>query len=283
MFQANVYKIMIGAPSDIKEEIGIAEKVLQEWNIVNSETQNIVLLPLNWKRDAYPSLGSHPQKIINKQLVEKSDLLICIFGIRIGTQTDSSDSGTIEEINEHLNVGKQVMIFFKNSCSDIDNIDQEQFTKLKAFKELMQEKGLLGVFNEATDFEKVFSQKLQIFINAYFLKDKSEFQQIESSKPSLAENPLSEFDIEKLKEWTSEEYPQSSYESLLDGSKIYRLGSKIYTVSGGKEEAQWNDFFDKLLTLEFIYIEDYNRRGRPIYKLKTNAYDFIEQLKSRMT
>ena len=52
MFQANVYKIMIGAPSDITEEIGIIQKVLHDWKTLHSEKQKIVLLPLHWSRDA---------------------------------------------------------------------------------------------------------------------------------------------------------------------------------------------------------------------------------------
>ena len=32
MFQADVYKIMIGAPSDIKEEVNIAINAIHHWN-----------------------------------------------------------------------------------------------------------------------------------------------------------------------------------------------------------------------------------------------------------
>ena len=48
-----------------------------------------------------------------KQMVEKSDLLVCLFGTRIGTPTDTDASGTIEEIREHIKAGKQVMMFCK--------------------------------------------------------------------------------------------------------------------------------------------------------------------------
>lgn len=39
MFQANVYKIMIGAPSDIKEEVSIAMNTIHHWNNINAEKQ----------------------------------------------------------------------------------------------------------------------------------------------------------------------------------------------------------------------------------------------------
>ena len=37
MFQADVYKIMIGAPSDIKEEVNIAINAIHHWNNINAE------------------------------------------------------------------------------------------------------------------------------------------------------------------------------------------------------------------------------------------------------
>jgi len=279
MFQANVYKVMIGAPSDIKEEINIAKKVLQEWNIDNTETQKIVLLPLHWSRDAYPLSGVHPQKTIDKQLVEKSDLLICIFGTRIGTQTDSSESGTVEEIYEHLNADKQVMIFFKKSCSDVNDIDIEQITRLKTFKRSIQDMALLGEFNDATDFGKILAQKLQRFVKDHFINYESRNQHIESSKPLQ----LSEFDIKRLKTWISAKSPQFFQERCLEGYKQYMLGyGNYHKVNVGKEDAEWNDFFNKLLKAELISIETY-KKELPIYKLTKKAYDFIEKLESETT
>ena len=115
MFPANVYKIMIGAPSDIEEEVSIAMNIIHHWNDINAEKQKTVLLPLHWSISSYPAIGMHPQKAINKQVVSKSDLLICIFGAKLGTPTNDYASGSVEEIEEHLKAGKPVMIFFKNS------------------------------------------------------------------------------------------------------------------------------------------------------------------------
>lgn len=66
MFVARVYKIMIGAPSDIKEEVQIAKEVVHEWNYINTESHHKVLLPLHWSISCYPSSGKHPQKLINE-------------------------------------------------------------------------------------------------------------------------------------------------------------------------------------------------------------------------
>lgn len=111
MYIGRIYQIMIGAPSDITKEITTAQEVIFEWNQLYSSLHRTVLLPLHWKTHAYPSMGVHPQKNIDKQVVEKSDLLICIFGSRLGSPTDTDISGTVEEIREHIESGKGVMLF----------------------------------------------------------------------------------------------------------------------------------------------------------------------------
>lgn len=70
---------MIGAPSDIKNEVGIVREVVNKWNDLYSEKEKIVLLPKHWATSTYPTAGARPQESINKQIVEKSDLLISIL------------------------------------------------------------------------------------------------------------------------------------------------------------------------------------------------------------
>ncbi len=48
MYKAEVYRIMIGAPSDITKEIKVVQECIYEWNSINSEHQSIVLLPIHW-------------------------------------------------------------------------------------------------------------------------------------------------------------------------------------------------------------------------------------------
>ena len=164
MYKAKVYKVMVGAPSDIEGEISIVRGILQQWNLLHSETQNIVLLPLHWSSDAFPLFGKHPQKIINDQVVAKSDIMICIFGGRVGSPTDSYESGTIEEINEHLKAGKQVMIYFKKK---VGNNSSEQLVKLNAFKDSIKGDALFWEYTDESVFKDICSNHLQLYINNY--------------------------------------------------------------------------------------------------------------------
>ena len=169
---------MIGAPSDIKEEVQIAKDVINEWNYVHTELHHKVLLPLHWSISAYPNSGKHPQKIINEQVVDKSDLLICIFGSKLGTPTDTDISGSVEEINEHLKAGKDVMIFFRKNLEIESLDDMQQVEKLLKFKESIKGNALFEEY-EKNSFNSILSQKLQLFLNNTWINPNYEPKEIE--------------------------------------------------------------------------------------------------------
>ena len=169
---------MIGAPSEIKEEVQIAKDVINEWNYVHTELHHKVLLPLHWSISAYPNSGKHPQKIINEQVVDKSDLLICIFGSKLGTPTDTDISGSVEEINEHLKAGKDVLIFFRKNLEIESLDDMQQVEKLLKFKESIKGNALFEEY-EKNSFKSILSQKLQLFLNNTWLNPNYEPKEIE--------------------------------------------------------------------------------------------------------
>lgn len=166
MFTARVYRIMIGCPGDVRDEVEIAKSVINRWTIVHAEQSGAVLLPINWETNAYPKQGAHPQKILNKQLTDKSDMLIGIFGSRIGSPTDTSKSGTIEEIEEHIRNNKPVMLFFRR-LNDISRTSAEELAQLEDFKNNIKNRGLYKEYDSEIDFERVFSNALELFLDDY--------------------------------------------------------------------------------------------------------------------
>lgn len=163
MFEARVYNIMIGAPSDIKEEINIAREVLYKWNCLNSMYDNIVLNLLYWESNTYPCL-MQAQKSINEQIVNKSDLMICVFGTKLGTPINGFPSGTAEEIERHRIRGKNVMVFFRGE-NDMSNVDIDNFSELLKFKKDISGKVYYAEYNNINDFGNALLYKLQLFIN----------------------------------------------------------------------------------------------------------------------
>ncbi len=65
MFPAQVYRIMIGCPGDVEDEVSIAQGVIRRWTGLHAEQSGVVLLPLHWSMDSYPAQGAHPQTLLN--------------------------------------------------------------------------------------------------------------------------------------------------------------------------------------------------------------------------
>ena len=191
---------MIGAPSDIQHEIQIACQVINKWNNINSESKQLILLPLHWSISSYPTSGLHPQKIINQQLIEKSDSMICFFGTKLGTATDTDISGTVEEINEHIRAGKHVMVFFRNQI-DTRELDIEQFRKLEEYKRTIQDKVLWVDYNNEQDLESMLFDKLSLFVNDNW--QGYELPQVVLSLDKDNQLELSDWDKERLNAWVN--------------------------------------------------------------------------------
>ncbi len=273
MFQAHVYRIMIGSPSDIKEEISIAREVLNNWNNLNSEKNRMMLLPIHWSISSYPAMGKHPQKLLNEQLVEKSDLMICIFGTRLGSPTDREISGTVEEIKEHRKAGKDVMVFFKNSVDDISSVDLQQLQKIKDFKESIKSDVLWCEFSDKEDFERKISEKLQLYIN-----DNWSDGATDDTTLSLTQKiEFSDDEIDIIKRWTQSRNANSYLEGVI-GGVYYVFGDFRYYAKYGKEEVEFDNFIERLNIAGFIDLEKYDKFGKPVYKLKKTAYDYVDSI-----
>lgn len=92
--------------------------------------------------------GDHPQNILNKQGVDGADIVIAIFGSRLGSPTENSLSGTVEEIKRAIDAGKPVHLYFFKGASPND-VDVNQLDGLRKFKKRMQGRGLFGEYEDA--------------------------------------------------------------------------------------------------------------------------------------
>lgn len=164
-YQATVFKVMIASPSDVAAERSIVREVLSEWNIIHSDSRHVVLLPVGWETHSVPEMGDRPQAIINKQILSDCDLLVGVFWTRIGTATGEYDSGTVEEIEEHIKADKPAMLYFSNSPVVPDSVDAEQYSRLKVFKDSCKSRGIYESYSDLSDFRSKFYRQLQIKIN----------------------------------------------------------------------------------------------------------------------
>lgn len=266
---------MIGCPSDVKKEVGVAKEVIANWTDLNAEANGMVLLPLHWSSNSYPVLGKHPQKELDKQLVEKSDMLVCIFAAKVGTPTDTAESGSIEEIEEHVKAGKPVMLFFRKQV-DITDLKPEEVIKLNDFKKRMQVKGVYFEFDDENDFQDLFSKKLQLFVNDNWLNQSiSEIVEKEENKVVFNEKEL-----EIFSKWANDGYDQQ-YMVLWtrQGLEVHFGYNNGYTFPRGEALASLEDYLKRLLDAGLIEIDHYDTKSKQnIYKITIKGYQFAKSL-----
>jgi hypothetical protein len=167
-YKAYVYKVMIASPSDVQREPEAIREIIHEWNVINSESQNLVLMPVGWESHSFPTMGDRPQEIINRQLLSNCDLLVATFWTRLGSPTGKSASGTVEEIEKHLAEGKPAMIYFSDSPVRPDSIDESQYQALKKFKNKCRQQGLVEDYESIEEFKDKFRRQLAQTIKEHF-------------------------------------------------------------------------------------------------------------------
>ncbi|MBI2286138.1 MAG: DUF4062 domain-containing protein [Nitrosomonadales bacterium] len=165
-FEATACNVMIASPSDVQIERNIVREVIHEWNAVNAFTRHIVLLPVGWETHSSPLMGDHPQSIINWQVLKNSDLLIAVFWTRLGTPTQNSASGTVEEIEEHVSAGKPAMIYFSSAPVAMDSVDQDQYAALTKFRNDCKARGLFYSYESTSEFHDKIRRHLAITLNS---------------------------------------------------------------------------------------------------------------------
>lgn len=158
--RSKVYRVMIGSPSDLAEERQAATDAVNEWNAQHADAEGAVLLPVKWETHAVPTTGTRPQSAINKQLVDRCDILVGMFWTKLGTSTGAAASGTVEEIDRFVAAGKPAMLYFSRRKISGDKIDPKQAAKLKKFKAATYKDALVGSFQSVTDLKRVLLRDL---------------------------------------------------------------------------------------------------------------------------
>jgi len=185
-FDAKIYKILVASPGDVEEERNAIPEIISEWNNVNAELHNVVLLPIKWETHSAPLMGDRPQGIINNQVVTSCDMAIGVFWTRLGTPTGASESGTAEEIEWFIDNNKPVMLYFSSRELNPSKLDIEQYTALKNFEKKMQKIGLTGSYSTITDFREQLLRQLSINVKMLMSGDPVEKPTVKETKEKTA-------------------------------------------------------------------------------------------------
>ncbi|MCP3426368.1 DUF4062 domain-containing protein [Rothia sp. AR01] len=145
-FVATVLRVMIASPSDIPDARDAVEQAIYEWNGTYAKNKQVVLMPWRWETSSVPVMGEHPQSLINAQGVDESDIVIALFGSRLGSPTPAAASGTVEEIQRAVDSDKPVHVYF--SMAPLPRgVDPKQLEGLNQFRADIGQRGLLGEFD----------------------------------------------------------------------------------------------------------------------------------------
>lgn len=173
--------IAIASPADVAAERDAVLKVFVRWNDAN---HHAFLHPVMWESASAPTMGDHPQHLLDEQIIDRCDVLIAIFWSKLGTPTPTADSGTAEEIREFINRKgpKRVMLYFCTRDLPYD-VDPAELARLREFKTQMQPQALYHQYSTVDSFERDLYRHLDKKIKEFFLDQQS--RQIEAFQGDL--------------------------------------------------------------------------------------------------
>lgn len=252
-YEAEVFNVMIASPGDVKAERAQVREVIHEWNAVHSRSRKIVLLPTGWETHSTPEMGSPPQTIINRQILEKCDLLIGVFWTRVGTATTEYASGTVEEIEKHVKSGRPAMLYFSSQPAALDTVDRDQYKLLTDFKKTCQQRSLYEGYEDLSDFRNKFSRQLQITINEneiFKINDtlgSKEFSSSPKNIPNLSYEARS-----LLREASKDSNGIIMHIRYIGGTDMQTNGRNLIGTSDRRDVAKWESALKELLKLELV-------------------------------
>jgi len=174
---SSVLKIALCGPGDVSREIRMAEEVIDEWNKTNWDATNCGLVSRHWRTSSSPDMTERGQRVIDRQLIDDSDLVVGIFWSRLGTPTGLAESGTVEEIDRATHRDIRTMVYFSGVEAPTRKIDSEELSRLEDFRQKIFGMGLASSFSSRRQFEKDFRNHLGLAVHK-ILSKKSEVENL---------------------------------------------------------------------------------------------------------
>ncbi len=274
-FEAHVLKVIIASPGDVSAERQTVRDVLTDWNHIHSEDRGLVLMPIGWETHSSPTMGDRPQAIINKQILGNCDLLVAIFWTRIGSPTGVAASGTVEEIQEHLNAGKPAMIYFSSAPVRPDSVEEKQYAALKEFKQECYKKGLVESYDTLGEFRDKFSRQLTQTIIRDYPTGTSPTTTTPPLPPAI---PRMSDEAKKLLVAASEDTTGRLMKIRHSGGLVVQASGRNFAEKGDpRSEARWEGVIEELEGLRLI--EDRGHE-REVFAVTHEGFRIADLLRS---
>lgn len=278
-YQATILNIMIASPSDVAEERQLVRDAIYEWNAIHSKQFGVMLNPVGWETHVAPEMGGRPQEIINKRILEDSDILLGIFWTRLGTETGEYVSGTVEEISRHIASQKLTSIYICDRPILPSKIT-DQYQKLQVQIREWMPNGVLEFYNDLLTFKQKIKDHLSLHIqqNEYIQTIVDELNSnhtpIESSTKKTIE-PSDEMIQILLNAGNAES--QIHFRRYLGGQSLF-VGKLDLNLNKARELAKWKDALNELENLGLI--NDRGFKGE-LFDLTQEGWKAFDQLKEQ--
>ncbi len=235
-YNARVIEVMVASPGDVAAEREVFREIVHDWNVIHARERSLVVLPVGWETHSSPRLGERPQEVINQQIVESCDLLVGIFWTRLGTPTGEAASGTVEEIEKHVNAGKTAMLYFSKAPVHIDSVDQAQYAALKAFRDEYMRRGLVEFYTSIDEFRDKFARQFAQTMFREFDNDEAVPGEVRDVTTSQGELTV---EAQRLL-WEAANGGGTVFvERYGGGSTIRANDTVIWEGPHGRDEARW--------------------------------------------
>ncbi|SCB55046.1 hypothetical protein GA0061098_103420 [Bradyrhizobium shewense] len=289
-YTATIFNVLIASPGDVQEERRIAREVVHEWNSMHSRARKIVLMPRGWEKDAYSSMGRRAQGELNKQIVDDADLLIAIFGTRIGTPTGEAEGGSVEELARHMKTEKPAMVFQSFTPADPRLFASDQYKKLGEFIDTWAKpRGVLWGYQSTDEFRDELRRQLATRLN-----DDPYFVQIEPEIPSVpeagyrpiirggnfdnvGEPTLSPEARTLLVEAADDKGGIILYAKLMTGPQLQTNGKQFVEVGNPRSSAIWEGALEELENDGLIKATGPKRQ---VFQVTREGYDMADRVKT---
>lgn len=171
-----LFRVFVGAPSDVDEALDVIRGQIEQWNRDHGPLVQARVEFTNWRTHSHPAAGGRPQELLNKQVVDKSDIVVGIFNTRFGSPTGKADSGTEEEIRRSIKKGKTVMVYFANRPTPKQRKARNEFARIEKFKRKLGKDALYHTYTDMTSFEDAFRQHLAGAMNELLAKEQTKLK-----------------------------------------------------------------------------------------------------------
>ena len=165
-----LFRLFVGAPSDVTTELAIIPRLITEWNRDHGPASRARLEFMNWRTHSHPEAGDRPQALLNKQLVDRSDIVVGLFRSRFGSPTGMADSGTEEEIRRGIRQRKEVLVYFASLPKPKQRKGRSELGRIEVFKRQLGRHALYHVYTDESAFEGAFRQHLAATMNTLLEK-----------------------------------------------------------------------------------------------------------------